>query len=439
MYRLVYRGYRAFSSMRYWSRRRLTAGGWIVLVGLFLTGGMATDAEQSMGYQVFALLLCFAVAAMAVAPFFRMKFTAERVLPKFGSAGHALRYRIVIRNRSGKAQKGLQVLDGLTDPRLSFSDFLAVTRPTRRRKSLRISAASPDVRRARQIKPVMLPTLPPNGSVEVEVELVPLKRGILHFDSVAVARPDPFMLFRAFSVVKAPGAITILPKRYPLPAIALPGSLQYQHGGVALAAAIGESEEFVSLRDYRPGDPLRRIHWRSWAKAGRPVVKEFQDEFFVRHALILDTFTEPDNLTVFEEAVSVAASFACTIDTQESLLDLLFVGPQAFCFTIGRGVAHADQMMEILAAVNPSPDKSFAALDQLVVEHASTVSGCICIFLEWDEPRRHLVRKLTTMGVPALVLVIQDKDAPPLERTADDPESLHVLETGNIEGTLAKL
>jgi uncharacterized protein (DUF58 family) len=438
MYRLVYRFYRAYSSMRYWSRRRLTAGGWMVLVGLLLTGGMATDTEQSMGYQIFALLLCFSVAAMAVAPFFRMKFSAERVLPKFGSAGQPLRYRVSIRNRTGRTQTGLQVLDGLADPRPSFDDFLTLTRPSKRRKSLRLSM-TPDVRRVRQIKPATLPALPAHGSADVEIELVPLKRGVLHFENVAVARPDPFMLFRAFNSVKVPGAFTILPKRYPLPAIPLPGSQQYQHGGVALAAAIGESEEFVSLRDYRPGDPLRRIHWRSWAKTGRPVVKEFQDEFFVRHALILDTFTEPDDIAVFEEAVSVAASFACTIDTQESLLDLLFVGPEAFCFTIGRGVAHADQMMEILAAVNPSPDKPFAALDQLVVEHASSVSGCICIFLEWDEPRRHLIRKLTTLGVPVLVLVIQESGAPPIERTADDPESLHVLETGNIEAALAKL
>src|SRR5204862_6450540 len=120
-----------------------------------------------------------------------------------------------------------------------------------------------------------------------------------------------------------------------------------QHGGVALASAIGESEEFVSLRDYRPGDPLRRIHWRSWAKAGKPVVKDFQDEFFVRHALILDTFTEPDDLAVFEEAVSVAASFACTVDTQESLLDLLFIGPQAFTFTIICRVVTGGHMFDI--------------------------------------------------------------------------------------------
>jgi uncharacterized protein (DUF58 family) len=80
--------------------------------------------------------------------------------------------------------------------------------------------------------------------------------------------------------------VLILPRRYPLPAIALPGTAKYHEGGVALAASVGQSEEYVALRDYRHGDPLRHIHWRSWARVGKPVVKEFEDEFFVRHALM---------------------------------------------------------------------------------------------------------------------------------------------------------
>lgn len=438
MTRLAYRFYRAFTSMRHWLRRRFTAGGWILFVGLTLTAGMATDTEQSMGYQVFTLLFCFAMAALIIAPFFRLRFSAERLLPKFGSAGQPIRYTVSIRNATNRPQPGLYVLDGLTDPRPSFEEFRAMTSSSKRRKSLRL-AASQDLRRVRQIKPVALEPLPPYGRVDVEIELIPLRRGVLHFDNVTIARPDPFMLFRSFCTEKMPGALTILPKRYPLPAVALPGSQQYQHGGVALASAIGESEEFVSLRDYRPGDPLRRIHWRSWAKAGKPVVKDFQDEFFVRHALILDTFTELDDLAVFEEAVSVAASFACTVDTQESLLDLLFIGPQAFTFTIGRGVGHAEQMLEILASVSPSLNQSFAALEQLVIEHASAVSGCICIFVDWDEARRKLVHKLQTMGVPAMVLIIRGPGAELIERTAEDPGSFHLLEVGKIEEGLAKL
>ena len=118
----------------------------------------------------------------------------------------------------------------------------------------------------------------------------------------------------------------MLPKRYRLPRLALPGARRFQHGGVALATSVGDSEEFVALRDYRPGDPLQRVHWKSFARTGKPVVKEYQDEFFERHALVLDTGTDRGEDAAFEEAVALAASFVYTIDTHECLLDLLFVG-----------------------------------------------------------------------------------------------------------------
>ena len=56
----------------------------------------------------------------------------------------------------------------------------------------------------------------------------------------------------------------------------------------------------------------------------------------------------------------VAASFACTCNA-ESLLDLLFVGTEAYCFTAGRGLGHTEQMLEVLASVQVCREKSFAA------------------------------------------------------------------------------
>jgi uncharacterized protein (DUF58 family) len=278
--------------------------------------------------------------------------------------------------------------------------------------------------------------------VEARLELTPLNRGLLRFNGVALARPDPFGLVRALVRVPLPQTALILPKRYRLPPLALPGAMKYQQGGVALASNVGRSEEFVALRDYRDGDPLRHIHWRSWAKTGKPVVKEFEDEFFVRHALVLDTFTGQAHGEVFEEAVSVAASFACTIQTQESLLDLLFVGPQSYCMTAGRGLAHADQMLEVLASVRACLDQPFSVLEHLVLNHVQAVSGCICVLLDWDEERRQFVKKLRALGLPLLIFVI----TPPGGAAAlepgpmrDDPRSFHALECGKVEEGLAKL
>ena len=292
------------------------------------------------------------------------------------------------------------------------------------------------------VKDTNVPPMPPGQEVEVPVEVMPLRRGVLRFTGVTLARSDPFGLCRALTTVPLPQTVLILPKRYSLPAIALPGIVKYQEGGVALAANVGQSDEYVALRDYRHGDPLRHIHWRSWARVGKPVVKEFEDEFFVRHALVLDTFTDRQHSEVFEEAVSVAASFACTLPTQESLLDLLFVGPQSYCFTAGRGVAHVEQMLEILASVCACSDQPFQALEHLVLGHAEAVSGCICVLVAWDEARRSFVGKLKALGVPVLALVVvpegegQKLDAGPL---SDEPDRFLVLEAGQIEAGLAKM
>lgn len=280
-----------------------------------------------------------------------------------------------------------------------------------------------------------LPVLPPGAEIETRLTLTPRRRGRLALRGTTIARREPLGLMRALRTQPAPATLSILPRRYPLPPLVLPGARRYQRGGIALAQSVGDSEEFVSLRDYRPGDPLKRIHWKSWARTGRPVVREYQDEFFVRHALVLDTFTAAPS-PAFEEAVSVAASFAASAGTQESLLDLLFVGPEAFAVTAGRGVGHVEGLLEILAAVQPCRDRPFEALDRLLLERQAALSGVICVLLAWDEARRAMVGRLRGVGIPTLVLVVVDPSDPPFDEA--DPAA-HRLEVGRIAEGLARL
>jgi uncharacterized protein (DUF58 family) len=415
-----------------------------VLGALILATLLAPDTDNNVTYQALPLLLFLLVVAVSLSRLSQARFSASRLLPKFGTVGCPLEYRILVKNLSGKTQNGLTLLDNLTDPRPSFEDWVQVQLAEQKLvHSFRFSGYRPaNPFKLAAVKEAVVPPAPPNQEVEVRVELTPLRRGILRFTGVALARHDPLGLFRTLTMVPLAQTVLILPKRYSLPAIALPGTARYQEGGVALAASVGQSEEYVALRDYRHGDPLRHIHWRSWARVGKPVVKEFEDEFFVRHALVLDTFSRHPHSEVFEEAVSVAASFACALPTQESLLDLLFVGPQSYCFTAGRGVAHVDQMLEILASVRACADQPFRALEHLVLSHLEVVSGCICVLVEWDEARRSFIGKLRALGVPVWVFVIvqpgerQPLDPGPLK---GEPERFSMLEVGQIEAGLAKL
>jgi uncharacterized protein (DUF58 family) len=277
-----------------------------------------------------------------------------------------------------------------------------------------------------------LPALAPRAEAEVRVQGLAYRRGTLRLEGATVARADPLGLFRSLARVALPDKVVVLPRRYNLPHFLLPGARRYQHGGVALASSVGESEEFMSLRDYRPGDPLQRIHWKSYARSGKPVVKEYQDEFFERHALVLDTFTDRGG-AVFEEAVSLAASFACTFDTQESLLDLMFVGTESYCYTAGRGQMQPGSLVEILAGVRACAGEAFRRLHDAVLARRAALSGCILILLAWDEARQALVRTLRQSGVPLKVLLVSEQD---IEAA---PGWLRVLKPGKIQEGLMQL
>jgi uncharacterized protein (DUF58 family) len=443
IYKLFYRSYRRTSAVMYWAQRRFTKAGLCVAGGSFVALLVGADAENTVTYQIFALLLMILLLAFACSWVFRAKFSAVRSLPRFGTAGQPLLYNVLVKNHTAHVQKGLTLLEDSADPRPPFEEWLAYQKAESRRiRPFSVSERRPSPFRLVEIKEAEVPDLPPRGEMEARVEITPLRRGVIRFSGVTLARTDPFGLFRSFARAPVHDTMLILPKRYPLSSVPMPGLLKYQENGVALAANVGRSEEFVSLREYRRGDPVRHIHWRSWAKAGKPIVKEFEDEFFVRHALVLDTFTDQPYSDILEEAVSVAASFACTMLTQESLLDLLFVGSQTYCFTAGRGLGHADQMLEILAAVNACTDKPFSVLEDLVLNHVSAVSGVICVLQSWDEARQGFVKKMRMLDLPVKVLVIVDSEEDPQLDPGpmrDSPENFHVLRIGKIREELIKL
>ncbi|PYI86924.1 MAG: DUF58 domain-containing protein, partial [Verrucomicrobia bacterium] len=133
----------------------------------------------------------------------------------------------------------------------SLEEFAATLRPTKRIRSFRLSDRDRQSHKIALLNAQPLPRLPPNNATELQVTVTPLKRGPLRFAGMTVARTDPFGLCRAFVNVPAPQTVLILPKRYLLPPIPLPGRMKYQQGGVALASSVGQSEEFVSLREYR--------------------------------------------------------------------------------------------------------------------------------------------------------------------------------------------
>lgn len=437
----LYTTLRLVSRYGYLLRRRFTNAGLLALTSLVATAVVGVDTNQTLAYQLFAFLFFLVLFAILQSWFFNPKLTIKRTLPPLVTVGESFEYRIELRNEATAKEIDLALLENLIDPRPSFETFCkGLNRPRLAKTFLRrfsiwdkwqgmIASARPAV-----IEAQLLPELAANRSVEIRPRVKPQRRGSIDFTGITIARADRFGLFRGFKTYAKVDSLLVLPRRYALPELTLPGARVYQHGGMTLASSVGDSEEFLGLRDYRPGDPLKSIHWKSFARTGTPVVKEFQDEFFDRHALILDTFGEGVSDEVFEEGVSIAASFAADIDTHECLLDLLFMGAETYCFTAGRGQLHTGNLLEILAHTKRCEDKPFSELTESVMERRPLLSGCILVLLSWDAERRALVSELEAAALPIVSLVV---GAAP--RSDDARPGVHFLQPGEIAQGLATL
>jgi uncharacterized protein (DUF58 family) len=153
---------------------------------------------------------------------------------------------------------------------------------------------------------------------------------------------------------------------------------------------------------------MRKIHWPSSAKQNKPVVREFQDEYFVRQALVLDnTCVISEQL---EEAISVAASFLLALNNSDSMLDLIYLSDQAEILTSGRGTSAINEQLEALATLKRS-DESVNKLLSASLKHIKKLSGCILILSGWSAAQQAFAETLDRSGVPLRVFVITDNQS----------------------------
>ncbi len=446
----LYKSYRVLYRFDQWRKRRFTVPGLAVLYTIFITAIVGMDTHVSRVHQAFTLLLAVLVLAFIWSKFrLRVHINVTRDLPRYATAGKPLVYDVEFSNLAPKKLQDFFFYENLNDPRPTLEELSTISEPGEEKRNFwdrRILyyrwlwIISKKRILTEQLRPV--PAIAANGKLKLRVAQTPQNRGFLRFYGVDIVRPDPLGLCNARCSIASPQKLVVLPKRYPVPSLRLPGARKHHALGVSLASSIGNHEEFVSLREYRPGDSLRHIHWRSSAKRGELIIKEYQDEYYVRHGLLLDTFTDIAFSDLFEEAVAIAASFVCALQTQEALMDLIFVGDQAYRFSSGRGTASVDHLLEILAAVQVCRHKPFDAIVPTVMENLHQFSSCICVLLQWDEARRAFIGDLVRRGVPVLVLVVAADD---LSGPVDPgpmkhfENRFHVLKIGAIEKGLAQL
>lgn len=173
---------------------------------------------------------------------------------------------------------------------------------------------------------VPVPMLSPGVPVTVTYRTPACHRGSHVATTVDVVSSGLTGLFTARTRAPASGELTIYPRYWVLGHFLLPGRTDQQAAAVTQVARRGT--EFAGVRDFRDGDALRHVHWRSTARRGTLVVREFEEEMQPAAALLLDARAAvqagTDDENTFEDLIRAAASIAHFVTAAGRPVQLLY-------------------------------------------------------------------------------------------------------------------
>ncbi len=444
--RLLFKNFKLFYRLNQFLKYRFTQHGLMMLIIMITAGIFGIDTRSTLSFQLFSIAFLLLCTAFILSLLQRKQYEIKRILPDTGMVGELLEYRCIINNNSKQTIQNLIIIDELYSEFPDFSYFAKSSDPLdKKRFRFDRIVGYPRLinllryKRGGSIPSVNVDYIASHHSIEEKIRFKPLRRGYVYLNKIMLARSEPLGLFQSIKSFSQKDKILILPKLYQLPELDMIGHRMYLSGNRQQVSKKGDTQEFVSLREYRPGDPLRAIHWRSYARLGKPVVKEYQDEYQVRYGLILDTFLSPGNtIPVFEEAVSIAASFVASHKQQDSLLDLMFIGNRAYRYTSGKGHHQTQSILEILACAESNSENNLSDLFALLNSHINECCGLICVLLAFDIERQTFLKQLDQLGMQATAFIVTDEQSADINIQFQHISSVFIP-TDNVQITLDQL
>jgi uncharacterized protein (DUF58 family) len=397
---------------------RLTTRGRYLFWATLAFGIIGVDTRRSQAFLLFAVCASALLLAFFLNVGRRPPLALACALPLRATAGRPVSVTASLEGPAGRGVRSLHV---------------KLPRPIRWGSSLQITPAE------------QLLDVKPKQTARATFQLLPKRRGRYLMRGATVRRTDPIGLASGRPLKAPDQTLLVYPRYWSLADFSVPAGRRYQPGGIPLSSSTGDAIEFVGTREYREGDSLRNIHWRSWARRGEPVVKEHQEEYFCRIALILDTFqpkrSTPEHERSFEAAISVLASIADYYSRSEYIVDILAAGPEIYEVSAGRSLAYLENVLDVLACLEPCHEFPFEKISPSLFDRLQRITSVVAVLQDWDQPREDFLRRVKGLGTAVRALVVREggpsKDwrslADELEISAMTPQEVETaLQQGSV-------
>ncbi len=147
---------------------------------------------------------------------------------------------------------------------------------------------------------------------EQEIEQAFRRRGLHKLRPVLLETDFPFGFFQVRRKAEAEKEVVVYPEYKPLQRMPAPVFSSVQSSGSAVRRKAGMGDNILYLREYHYGDEVRKIHWKSTARLGKLIVKEYEKEAEPSFVIMNDPASigadpnNPDEL--FEKRIRMTAA-----------------------------------------------------------------------------------------------------------------------------------
>lgn len=244
---------------------------------------------------------------------------------------------------------------------------------------MKVAAGFVEVIRKGGVEPVLRIAHLAAGATTAQVPALSFqRRGVYPHDKLEASSTFPFGLVRCSVPLTLAGEVVVVPAVY---AAETPPASGYEPmlGGKFKGQRRSESgAEFAGIRPFRPGDPVKQIHWKSSSKGTGLMVKTFNEELSGRIGFILDCdpSADPD---VFDNTVRAAGSLMFAALDKGHHVELVTTNEPEMVAMIPP-FADGEEMLRLLARLEPQPGST--TRDILEVAGSKLSRKCsVCLVL----------------------------------------------------------
>ncbi|MFJ5231655.1 DUF58 domain-containing protein [Kitasatospora sp. NPDC088391] len=256
----------------------------------------------------------------------------------------------------------------------------------------------------------VLDRVEPRGFREVSYRVRSDLRGRYPLGPLQLRLSDPFGMCELTRAFSAADVLTVVPQVQDLPAVRLPGESAGQGDSNSHTLALAGDDDVIP-REYRHGDDLRRVHWKSTARYGELMVRREEQPLRARATVLLDTRESAHRgsgpASSFEWAVSAAASIGVDLVQRGYRTRLLTDTGHAVPGQGAQGSTAAESvgaLLDALAVVEHSDRGTLARAEEVLRLDGEGLLVAVVGTLDEDQADRLARLRRRTGGAVVLLL-----------------------------------